>query len=190
MAERSTRPIQERTTAPATTPGALDLEENILAAIRRIVRAIDIQSRKLVASCGLTGPQLVTLRAIDRLGSPSLTLLSREVSIGKATLTGIVDRLERQRLVARTRDSADRRRITVSLTAAGEKTLAAAPPLLQDRFRSELAGLRDWERAAMLSTLQRVAEMLDAEDLVLDDLDAGPILESDRLERGPAKRSS
>lgn len=151
----------------------LDIEEAIIAALRRIVRAIDLQSRQLAARCGVTGPQLVTLRAMERLGNPSLSQLSKEVSIGQATITGILDRLERQLLAARCRDAKDRRRITVSLTEKGRELLRKAPPLLQEKFRTELAKLADWEQAATLSTLQRVASMMDAEHI-----DVTPILDT------------
>lgn len=158
----------------------LEIEHQILAAIRRIVRAIDLQSRQLSARCGLTGPQLMALRAVERLGDPTLGAIAREISIGKATLTGIIDRLERQLLVARSRNTSDRRKITVSLTDKGHETLSKAPPLLQDRFRAELRGLEEWERAAMLSTLQRIASMMDAESI-----EAPPLLSNERLDGEP-----
>ncbi|MCA8977752.1 MAG: hypothetical protein KDC98_23710, partial [Planctomycetes bacterium] len=39
---------------------SLDLEDLIVAAVRRLMRAIDLHSRRLVADFGLTGPQLAT----------------------------------------------------------------------------------------------------------------------------------
>lgn len=148
-----------------------DIEDQILSALRRIVRAIDIQSRQLAAKCGLTGPQLVTLRAIGRLGPAPLSTLAKEVSIGQATFTGIIDRLERRGFVQRTRSTEDRRKVTVTLTEEGSRILREAPPLLQDKFRTELERLKDWERTSMLATLQRVAQMMDAEEI-----EAAPVL--------------
>ncbi|HBL47553.1 MAG TPA: hypothetical protein DDZ90_29625, partial [Planctomycetaceae bacterium] len=45
------------------------------------------------------------------------------------------------------------------------------PSLLQDRFRRELLMLQQWEQTQMLSTLQRIASMMDAENI-----DASPVL--------------
>lgn len=148
-----------------------DLEELIIRAIRRIVRAVDLQSRHLAGRCGLTGPQLIALRAVERLGPVSVSILAREISVGQATISGILDRLERRGLVERARDTRDRRKVTVLMTDAGRGILATAPPLLQDRFLHELTRLEEWERTSMLAALQRVASMMDAEEI-----DAAPLL--------------
>lgn len=150
----------------------MDIETAIIAAIRRIVRAIDLHSRRLYTTCGVTGPQLLVLRSIERMGSASPGEISREISLGAATVTGVIDRLERQELVERGRHARDGRRVTISLTPGGQELLDRAPPLLQEEFRRELENLADWEQASILSNLQRVAAMMDAESL-----DADPILE-------------
>ncbi len=86
-------------------------------------------------------------------------------------MTGILDRLEKRGLVQRTRDTQDRRRMTVAPTAEGLNLLDDAPSPLQDRFRSEFCKLREWEQTQMLATLQRIAGMMDATEL-----DAAPLL--------------
>jgi hypothetical protein len=46
-------------------------------------------------------------------------------------------------------------------------------PLLQERFEKRLGDLKDWEKMQLLSSLQRIAEMMNAEDI-----DASPVLAS------------
>jgi hypothetical protein len=46
-------------------------------------------------------------------------------------------------------------------------------PLLQERFEKRLSDLKDWEKMQLLSSLQRIAEMMNAEDI-----DASPVLAS------------
>lgn len=150
---------------------SLTIEDEIVAALRRIVRGIDLHSSRLVHDVGLTWPQLATLRAVDRLGPCSISTLARGVHLGQATLTGIVQRLERAAYVSRMPDEADRRSVRVSVTPGGREILQRAPSLLQDRFRSELAKLKDWERLQTLASLKRIAEMMDVQAL-----DASPIL--------------
>jgi len=154
---------------------ALDLtiEDRIVAAIRRLVRAVDIHSRWLVDEYGLTGPQLATLKAAERLGCASPSVLAKAAHISKPTMTGILDRLEQNGLVTRSRDPEDRRSITVALTEKGTALVAAVPSLLHDRFRQELNKLEEWEQTSMLSALQRIAAMMDAEAI-----DASPLLVS------------
>jgi DNA-binding MarR family transcriptional regulator len=143
-------------------PQPLDVEEHIVAAIRRIMRAVDLYSRYLETAYGLTGPQLATLREAARLHGASASVLARAVNLSQPTLTGILDRLERRGLVTRSRSGTDRRSVVITATNAGHAMLATAPPLLQDHFRQELAKLQEWEQTAMLATLQRVAAMMDA----------------------------
>lgn len=152
---------------------ALCLTERILVALRRVMRAVDLHSRKLVHTHSLTSPQLVLLREIDRVGEIAIGELARRSNIGNATATGIVDRLEQRGLVVRSRNGRDRRSVLVSCTDNARTLLSAAPPLLQERFMVELERLQDWEQEQILSSLERLAKMMNAEDL-----DAAPMLAS------------
>jgi DNA-binding MarR family transcriptional regulator len=137
------------------------LEEQILVALRRITRTIELRSRTLLQHHGLTAPQLATLQLIARLEPVTAGAVAREIHLGHPTLTGILNRLERRGLIQRVRGHRDRRSVNVSLTEEGHRVLKTAPPLLQDRFQKELAKLHEWERTQILATLQRLADMMD-----------------------------
>ena len=154
-------------------PTPNELEDSIVASIRRIIRAIDLQSRRLQDRHKLTGPQLATLRTAQKLGRLSISALARAVHLSQPTVSGIVSRLERQGLIARQRSEGDKRNVEIEVTEAGLVVLDEAPSLLQERFRAELARLEEWERHWMLSALERIASMMDAEGI-----DAAPILET------------
>ena len=143
----------------------LPLEEQVIAALRRITRAIDLHSRLLLQKHGLTAPQLAALQAIQRLQPVTVGVIARQIHLSQATVTGVLGRLEKRGLVSRTRGDADRRSVVVNLTEAGTQLVAEAPSLLQDRFRRELAKIHEWERTMILATLQRIASMMDAEDI-------------------------
>ncbi len=144
---------------------SLNLQDQILLAIRRITRAVDIRSRKLLQDYGLTAPQLTTLRAVSRMQPASASVIAKEIHLGQPTVTGILDRLERRGLIERTRGEHDRRSVNIALTDEGRRILEAAPSVLQDQFQESLARLQEWERTQILSTLQRIADMLGANDL-------------------------
>lgn len=151
--------------------------DDILIALRRITRAIDLQSKKLVKKSGLTAPQLVVMQALRKEGQMSPSSLAKAVSLSQATITTILDRLVKQGLVRRDRSDTDKRVILACLTDQGLATAQAAPELLQAGFLREFRKLQDWERGMLIASLQRIAEMMDAEDL-----DASPILETGELE--------
>jgi DNA-binding MarR family transcriptional regulator len=147
------------------------LEENVVTTLRRIIRSVDLHSRLLLQNCGLTAPQLATLQEVARLQPVQAGVLAKAVCLSQPTMTGILDRLELRGFAERQRNGEDRRSVVVRLTAEGERILQSAPSLLQDHFRAELAKLTEWERTMILATLQRVAAMMDAEQM-----DAAPVL--------------
>ena len=146
-------------------------EEPILRSLRRITRAIDLYSRYLAGTFGLTGPQLVCLRAIGQSDGITPGGLSKEVELSQATVTGIVDRLESQKLVARLRNDKDRRRVSLRLTDAGRSLLDRAPSPLQDQFVQRLRRLPEEEQRQIDTTLSKVVDMMGAETL-----EAAPLL--------------
>jgi len=82
------------------------------------------EARKRVTSrWGFTLPQFDVLAELARTDASGFTFveLSRLLLVTSGNLTGIVDRLEQQRLVARIPDAKDRRVIRVALTEKGRR---------------------------------------------------------------------
>ncbi|MES9826138.1 MAG: MarR family transcriptional regulator [Candidatus Thiodiazotropha endolucinida] len=156
------------------------MTESILIALRRVIRAIDRHSKNLVQSHGLTGPQALLLTEIVRSGSLTGSALAKRVSLSQATVTDVVKRLEGRKLLQRTRDTDDKRRVLLSATEQGEILVKQSVPLLQEKFQDRLSELKDWEQNQLLSSLQRIAEMMNAEDL-----DAAPMLTSGAITASP-----
>ena len=149
----------------------LGIEDQVIVALRRITRAIDLHSRDLMKQVGLTAPQLAALQAIGKLQPITVGALAKSIHLSQATLTGILTRLETRILVSRVRSVSDRRTVVVELTEEGRAVLEDTPSLLQDQFRRELLKLQEWEQTQMLATLQPIAGMMDAEEI-----DAAPVL--------------
>jgi len=163
-----------------SSPTSPDPSEAMLVALRRVMRAVDLHSRRLVQSHGLTGPQTMVLKEAVAAGSLTGGELARRVSLSQATVTDIVKRLEGRGLLRRKRAEEDRRRVYVQPTEAGYEAIASAPPLLQETFCRRFSGLKDWEQHLLLSSVQRVAELMDAESL-----DAAPLLSSGAVDASP-----
>lgn len=158
----------------------LDISENILIALRRVIRAIDQHSRNLVQSHGLTGPQALLLTEIVRSQVLTGSELAKRASLSQATVTDVVKRLESRGLLERSRDVSDKRKMILRATAHGEALVKQSVPLLQESFQNRLNELKDWEQNQLLSSLQRIAEMMNAEDL-----DAAPVLTSGAITASP-----
>jgi DNA-binding MarR family transcriptional regulator len=132
----------------------------ILRALRQMIRAVDIHSRKLNQDFKITAPQMICLYCLNRKGAMMLSQLAKEVSLGISTTNGIVDRLEAKGLLSRARSQKDRRKVTLTITGAGRELTHAAPALLQDQFSEALRRLPELEQAAIALSLERVVELM------------------------------
>lgn len=145
----------------------------VLVSLRRIIRAVDIHSRRLFATFHVTVPQLLCLMVIVRDGPMNLKSLASSISLGPSTVNGIVDRLEARGLVRRERGDTDRRHVFVRSTPeALELTRLASPMLVQERLENALRKLPHEEQAAIAASLERIVEMMGA-----GHLEASPVLD-------------
>ncbi len=151
--------------------------EDVLVALRRVIRATDIHSRQLNKTSGLTAPQLLLMQTIAQAGEASIGEISRSMSLSQATVTSILDRLEKRRLLYRQRSALDKRKVHIVLTDDGRAMLADAPTPLQESFVRQFNALQDWEQAMIVAALQRVAHMMNATDI-----DASPYLHLGELD--------
>lgn len=152
--------------------------QEVLIALRRVIRATDMHSRQLVKSAGLTSPQIVLLQAIQEAGEMTIGEAAQRINLSQATVTSILDRLEKRGLIQRIRSVTDKRKVYVSLSEQGLETLSAAPMPLQRNFVKQFEALQDWEQQMILASLQRIAHMMDAEEI-----DASPYLEVGDIDR-------
>ena len=143
----------------------------MLRSLRRIIRAVDIHSRKLNNEFHITAPQLICLYSLENHGNMTLSDLAKDVNLGTSTVNGIVDRLEEKQCLTRTRSSEDRRKVVLAITESGREVTRQAPMLLQDRLSASLRKLPELEQATITLSLERVVELMEAEYL-----DASPNL--------------
>jgi len=154
--------------------------EQVLVALRRVIRSTDLHSKRLSKHAGLTGPQLLIMRTIRDLGEVTIGTIADKVSLSQATVTTILDRLELRKLVYRVRSTQDKRKVHAHLTEDGVDILARAPEPLQEEFVKKFQSLHEWEQTMIIAALQRVANMMDADDIDASPvLDVGPMLRED-----------
>ena len=129
-------------------------------AVRRIVRAHDLQSRSLARRCGLTAAQLVVMKGIVELGEVTSVALSVYADISPATVVTILDNLEERELIQRYRSGTDRRIVHTRLTAEGAPLVAEAPEPMGDIFLENFSRLPLQEREDLAQAIVRLAELM------------------------------
>ena len=156
----------------------LNRTDESLVALRRILRATDLYGRELARARGLTAVQLRVLQIVGETGSKTPTEISVRMGVSQATMTALIDRLAAKGLVTRQRSDTDRRQTNVVITPTGQTTVADAPDPLQQRYVKKFEAMASWEQAMVVAVLERVSEMLDAQDI-----DAAPILDIGEINR-------
>jgi len=149
----------------------------VLRSLRKIIRAADLYSKQLKSRHQITAPQLLCLLAVAEEGQLTASEIAQRIYLSASTIVGIVDRLEKKKLVKRRRDTKDRRMVNVVITSEGRKLVEKAPSPLQENLANALAELSELEQATIALSLKRIVDLLEAEHL-----EAAPILETTQRE--------
>ncbi len=164
-ARRRPMPAAGREAVPVTDDATTRDRRRLNRAIRDGLREVGAQLTRLNHGVGgrleLKANDLEVLDVITRFGPISPTALSRHSGQHPATLTGILDRLERGRWIVRDRDPADRRGIVVSADrsrGAAILRLYLVDSGMNAALDEILAGYGDSELAVVADFLRRTAE--------------------------------
>jgi DNA-binding MarR family transcriptional regulator len=133
------------------------LESEVLLNVVRTADQLTRGGEEILKLVGLSPNQYNVLRILRGAGEQGLCC--REVADRMITrdpdITRLVDRLERRNLLTRSRDSNDRRIITVRITPAGLKTLKDLDGPMDDHIRNRLSHMDK-------ADLRKLSELLEA----------------------------
>jgi DNA-binding MarR family transcriptional regulator len=114
---------------------------NIIDNLRRIFQILNEQSKKVENETGLTSPQLWAIKVINEHSPIKVSDLASRLYLHPTTVVGIIDRLEKRKLVQRRRCQDDRRVVWIELTARGNSLVKSAPEVAQGLLVAGLEGL-------------------------------------------------
>lgn len=115
-------------------------------------------TKHVARGMGLTGPQITALKILEAVGDLSLTELSERMSARNSTITGIVDRMERDGLVVRERSQTDRRVVRIRATERGLEIAGGVPVTAMELFAGALRSLSSADRADLRRILLELAD--------------------------------
>lgn len=154
-----------RSVPDASRAGSAPARRRLNRAVKQSLRELGAELSRLNHSVGgrldLKGADLECLDLIGQHGPVSPTLLARLAGLHPATLTGVLDRLEREGWIIRERDPADRRGVLVRMPRGrGAEVLRLY--LVDSGMNSALddicAGYGDAELELLADFLRRAAE--------------------------------
>ena len=151
-----------------STPPRFAFSDGVQRDIDKIVETtvyLYTESRRLTKEVArarnLTGPQLTVVKMLQHLGDLSLSELSERIRAGNSTVSGIIDRMEREELVRRVRSKEDRRVVHIKLTEKGRSLAASVPIEPMEIFQAAIASLEAEEMATVLRILLKLAGRID-----------------------------
>ena len=146
-----------------------NLPPDVKASVDQVLEAIIYLStetrrvtKELARRANVTGPQLTVVKLLETIGDLSLSELSDKIRAQNSTVTGIVDRMEREGLVQRVRSTTDRRVVRIHLTDKGQQLAREIPVEPMEILRSALSGLTATETTELLRLMTKVAKRISS----------------------------
>ena len=134
----------------------LDETLEFLQALWALDHGLQTVSKRMKGELGLTGLQRLVLRILGRNPRLSAGELARALHLHPSTLTGVLERLQRQKLVQRKVDTGDRRRALFEVTPAGTALLARRAGTVEHAVSLLLSR----ETAGRIATVRGVLDQL------------------------------
>ncbi len=131
----------------------------LLRASRAVVGVVE----PLLAAHGLTTTQLGVLEALLHKGPMGQRELGRKVLTSAANMTDVLDKLQGRGLIARCRDTADRRSVTVGLTDEGRALIEGLFPRHAADIARAMGGLSRTELERLAALLRKLGHAAAAE---------------------------
>ena len=154
----------------------------ILVKLRKIIRSINLESKKIEKELGISIPQLLVLKYLsDQTDYRAFAKdIKRYINLNASTVSGIISRLESKGLVARSQKVNDKRAIYIILTAKGAELLHKSPSTLQEKLSKRLKKLTKVQIEELDRNIELLTLIMDVEDM-----DAAPLLTIDEITNLP-----
>ena len=154
----------------------------ILVKLRKIIRSINLESKKIEKELGISIPQLLVLKYLsDQTDYRAFAKdIKRYINLNASTVSGIISRLESKGLVARSQKVNDKRAIYIILTAKGADLLHKSPSTLQEKLSKRLKKLTKVQIEELDRNIELLTLIMDVEDM-----DAAPLLTIDEITSSP-----
>ena len=116
-----------------------------------------------LAGYGMTPAGYAVLSRLSTAGRMAARDVASACYVRPATVTGVVDTLEREGLVCRVRDQADRRMVAIELTSAGRERLRSSEQGVRRLLDPLFAGLSKKDEYVVREFLVTVIDQLQQE---------------------------
>lgn len=148
----------------------------ILIKIRKIVRSINLESKKIQKKYGVSIPQVLCLNFLKESTNYQSTQgeIRKFLNLNSSTISGILYRLEKKGYLAKLPKSGDKRVVNIALTSTGDKLLNEIPSLMHEQLSRKLKTLDNKKLIALETSLNTLINLLE-----IQDIEASPVIAID-----------
>lgn len=132
----------------------------ILRTLKRVKGAIKQNIENEFKEFKLTGPQGMLIGILTKFGEMKISDLSEKMGISNSTVSGIIDRLEIQGYIKRSRSTEDRRVVMVNLTKEFREESKGKFKAIHDHMSSIINSATDEELDKVLTGLQTLEQLI------------------------------
>jgi len=132
--------------------------QSILFALSKARHLLTAEMDVALSGTGVTSSQVGVLLLLSRDRAHTSVGLSRLLGVDSGFVTRMLDRLERRGLVRRSRDSVDRRVVSLTLTEAGRHVATRIEEIAPAMLNRRLSGFTPLEFATLCRLLNKLLE--------------------------------
>lgn len=150
-------------TRPSRTSDDEDLRR-VLNGFRTLVQALRIADRAGVREYGLGSAQIFVLHQLREREPLSINDLAELTSTDQSSVSVVVNKLVQRGYISSTRSEEDARRVELTLTAKGRRTLRTLPAPFQNVFLDSLREIGPARVRSFAKTLEEIVKKIGTRD--------------------------
>jgi DNA-binding MarR family transcriptional regulator len=130
----------------------------VVDAITATHRTILRETEELLSKEGMTKAQFLALLCVAEKGPIPMKRISEKMSVTRANVTGLIDKLESKGFVKRTEQDLDRRTTIIELTPKGRAVQDRLSSKYKEFMHNSLSALSEDEKETLRRVLTKVQE--------------------------------
>lgn len=140
---------------------SFDKSYEILSLIKKLREVSHKRMKKYFCDMKLTGPQGMLVSILSHDGDMKVSDLSKKMCLSNSTVSGIIDRLEKQGYVERKRSESDRRVVMISVTGDLREKIDSRMELMESSLKKLMDQGSESELGKVLEGFKILSKLIE-----------------------------
>ncbi|MTI68816.1 MAG: MarR family transcriptional regulator [Firmicutes bacterium] len=122
--------------------------------LRKVDNIIRQKGREILKDFNITAPQFIALQWLINEGDLTIGELSKKMSLACSTITDLIDRMEKNKLVVRTKDENDKRVVRIKVKEKGHTLVQEVLDKRRYFLTEKLKGFKEEDKEFLMKNLK------------------------------------